>query len=99
MDTLRALAQQSSDPNCYLLAEQRIAEYLQNPGAALEKLSGAIDHEAETSQHYIAFWTTMQEFVSTLRPDRKELKSFCARARGPCKSGGHHHFTGAEDFP
>ena len=32
--------------------------------ASLEKLSGAIDHEAETSQHYIAFWTTMQEFVS-----------------------------------
>jgi hypothetical protein len=67
MDTLRALAQQSSDPNC--LAEQRIAEYLQNPGASLEKLSGAIDHEAETSQYYIAFWTATQEFVSTLRPD------------------------------
>jgi hypothetical protein len=48
MNVLRALAEQSSDPNCYLLAEQQIAEYLQNPGASLEKLSGAIDHEAET---------------------------------------------------
>jgi hypothetical protein len=36
MDTLRALAQQSSDPNCYLLAEQRIAELLQGPGASLQ---------------------------------------------------------------
>jgi hypothetical protein len=69
MDTLRALAQQSSDPNCYLLAEQRIAELLQGPGASLQALSSAIDREAETSRHYITFWTTMQEFVSTLRPD------------------------------
>ena len=25
------------DPNCYLLAEQRMEEYLQNPQASLEK--------------------------------------------------------------
>ena len=69
MDTLRTLAQQSANPNCYLLAEQEIGEYLKSLRASLQELSSAIDHEAETSQHYIPFWTTMQEFVSTLRSD------------------------------
>jgi hypothetical protein len=68
MDTLRALAQQSANPNCYLLAEREIREYLKSPSVSLQELSSAIDREAETSPHYITFWTTMQEFVSTLRP-------------------------------
>lgn len=72
MDVLRALAQQSANPNCYVLAEQEIGEYLKSPRASLQELSSAIDHEAETSQHDIPFWTTMQEFVSTLRPNEAE---------------------------
>lgn len=69
MDVLHVLALQSSDPNCYVLAEREIGGYLQSPGASLEKLNEAIDREAETSRHYIEFWTTMQEFVSRGRPD------------------------------
>ena len=72
MDTLRALAQQSANPNSYLLAEQEIGEYLKSLTASLHDLSSAIDHEAETSQHDIPFWTTMQELVSTLRSNETE---------------------------
>jgi hypothetical protein len=72
MDTLRALAPQSADPDCYLLAERSIAEYLQSPGASLQKLSGAIDRDVEISKTDISFWTTMQEFVSTLPPNETE---------------------------
>jgi hypothetical protein len=69
MDTVRSLAQQSANPNCYLLAEREIREYLESPKASLQELRCAM---AETSQHYLTFWTTMQEFVSTLRPDETE---------------------------
>ena len=69
MDALRALSLQSADPNWYLLAEREITQYLQNPEASLKKLSEAIDREAETSEEYVTFWTTMQELVSDLRPD------------------------------
>ena len=69
MDALRALSLQSADPNWYLLAEREITQYLQNPEASLQKLSEAIDHEAEISEEYVTFWTTMQELVSDLRPD------------------------------
>jgi hypothetical protein len=67
MDALRAVAQQSADSNWYPLAEREIGEYLKSPMVSLQELSSAIDREAETSQHYVSFWTTMQEFVSTLR--------------------------------
>jgi hypothetical protein len=72
MGALRALSLQSANPNVYQLAEQEIREYLKDPKASLQKLRGAIDREAESSQHYIKFWTTMQEFVGTLRPRESE---------------------------
>jgi hypothetical protein len=72
MDALRALALQSANSNSYPLAEREIAQYLQSPETSLQKLREAIDREAETSRHYITFWTTMQEFVSTLRTDENE---------------------------
>jgi hypothetical protein len=72
IDTLRALAPQSADPKCYLLAERSIAEYLRSPGASLENLSGAINRAAETSETDITFWTAIQEFVSTLPPNETE---------------------------
>ena len=68
MDTLNALARQSSDPNWYYLAEHSVVRYLQTPGSSLQQLSNAIDREAESSQYYIKFWTTMQEFVATRLP-------------------------------
>ena len=69
MDALRALAIQSADPYWYLLAEREITQYLQSSEASRQKLREAIDREAETSQDYVTFWTTMQELVSDLQPD------------------------------
>ena len=69
MDALRALAVQSADLNWYLLAEREITQYLQSSEALPQELREAIDREAETSQDYVTFWTTMQELVSDLQPD------------------------------
>ena len=66
MDTLRMMAQRSTDPNSYVLAERCIAEYLRTPGAALQKLSSAIDREAQARRGDKTFWNTMQEFVRYL---------------------------------
>ncbi len=64
MDVLHALALQSTNPNCYVLAEQEISRYLQSPEGSLEKLNEAVDKQAEVSRHRVEFWTTMQEFLS-----------------------------------
>jgi hypothetical protein len=72
MDALRAISLQSANSNWYPLGEREIVQYLNGPDASLQKLNEAIDHEAETSQHDIPFWTTMQEFVSTLRSNEAE---------------------------
>jgi len=71
MDVLRALSLQSADPNWYSLAEREIVHYLSGSGASLQNLQDAIDREAEASDNYVTFWTTLQEFVSTVRPDEK----------------------------
>jgi hypothetical protein len=63
MDALRALALQSNEPSCYPFAENGVAQYLKTPGASLQKLREAIDHEAENAQEHIKFWTTMREYV------------------------------------
>jgi hypothetical protein len=71
MDALRALALQSNEPSCYPFAENAIAQYLKTPGASLQKLREAIDHEAEYSRHEsVEFWTKMQEYVS--RPGHED---------------------------
>jgi hypothetical protein len=67
MNVLRALALQSADPNCIVLGEQEITQYLQGSKASLQKLRAAIDREAGTSQQYATFWTTMQKFVDRLQ--------------------------------
>jgi hypothetical protein len=67
MDALRALALQSSEPSCYPFAENAVAQYVKSPGASLQKLREAIDHEAQGSQQYVGFWTAMQEYVSRPR--------------------------------
>ena len=71
MDALRAVSLQSANPNWYPLAEREIVQYLNGPDASLQKLQEAIDREAEASQHYVTFWATMQEFVSTVRSNGK----------------------------
>jgi hypothetical protein len=83
MDALRALAIQSADPNWYLLAEREITQYLQSPEASPQKLLEAIDREAETSQDYVTFWTTMQELVSDLQPDDDSTPGVNSTARQP----------------
>jgi hypothetical protein len=41
MNVLRALALQSADPNCIVLGEQEITQYLQGSKASLQKLRAA----------------------------------------------------------
>ena len=54
LETLRRLAKETEDPNCVVLAEREINDYLQNEidalRAALERLSKAIDEEARKGQ-------------------------------------------------
>jgi hypothetical protein len=65
MDALQALALQSNEPSSYPFAENAVTQYLKTPGASLQKLREAIDHEAENcQQQYVEFWTKMQEYVS-----------------------------------
>jgi hypothetical protein len=68
MDTLRALARHPDDANRVLVAERRINEYLKGEArpalkASLEKLSDAIDREAEPFQGTYHFWIVVQHFV------------------------------------
>jgi hypothetical protein len=50
MEELRRLAKETEDPDCVVLAEQAINEYLQNEidalRSALERIGKAIDDEA-----------------------------------------------------
>jgi hypothetical protein len=64
MDGLRALALESNEPSSYPFAENAVTQYLKTPGASLQKIREAIDHEAENSQEHVEFWTAMQEYVS-----------------------------------
>ena len=70
MDALRLLATQQS-PNSVLLAERRINEYLQaeaaTPRTALDRLSDAIDREAEPFRGTYHFWIVVQHFVRSKR--------------------------------
>jgi hypothetical protein len=69
MNVLNILALQSADQSRYVLAERAISEYLKSPGASLHKLNEEIDRKAETTRIGVAFWTTMQDFVSRTRSD------------------------------
>jgi hypothetical protein len=64
MDALRALALQSNEANWYTFAENAVVQYLKSPGASLQKLREAVDHEADNSREHVGFWTAMQEYVS-----------------------------------
>jgi hypothetical protein len=63
LQTLRFLAKRPNDPNCVLLGELRIREYLKSPTASLQRLSGAIDEEVQACQGDNRFWIKMQKLV------------------------------------
>jgi hypothetical protein len=72
MDTLRALARHPDDANRVLVAVRRINEYLKGEArpalkASLEKLSDAINKEAEPFQGTYHFWIVVQHFVRSKR--------------------------------
>lgn len=69
MDALRALAQQQQLGSFGRTKHKGI---FANSGRDAAKARVAIDQEAETSQHYITFWTTVQEFVYKLQKDEAE---------------------------
>ncbi len=69
MNVLHILALQSADPNCYVLAEREISDYLQTPGASPEELGEAIERKAGASRVCVEFWTAIKEFVSRGRLD------------------------------
>ena len=67
MDVLRRLAKETEDPNCVVLAEREIHDYLQNEidalRAALERLGKAIDEEARKGQG--EDWSLMVGYVQS----------------------------------
>jgi hypothetical protein len=65
-DTL-FFAKRPNDPNCVVLCELRIREYLKGPTAAsLQRLSTAIDKEVQACQSDDRFWIKMQKIVRSL---------------------------------
>jgi hypothetical protein len=67
LETLRRLAKETEDPNCVVLAEREIHDYLQNEidalRAALERLGKAIDEEARKGQG--EDWSLMVGYVQS----------------------------------
>ena len=67
MDELRRLAKETEDPDCVVLAEQAINEYLQNEidalRAALARIGKAIDEEARKGQD--EDWSLMVGYVQS----------------------------------
>ena len=62
LQTLRFFAKRPNDPNCVVLGELRILEYLKAT-ASLQRLSGAIDEEVQVCQGDNRFWIKMQKLV------------------------------------
>ena len=67
LEALRRLAKETEDPNCVVLAEQEINDYLQNEidalRAALERIGKAIDEEARKGQG--EDWSLMVGYVQS----------------------------------
>ena len=67
MDVLRRLAKEPDDPDCVILAEQAIDEYLKNEvdalKAALTRVGNAIDEEAGKRQD--EDWSVMIGYVQS----------------------------------
>ena len=69
MDVLRRLVKEADDPNCVVLAERAINDYLQNEidalRSALERIGKAIDDEARKGQG--EDWSLMVGYVQSCR--------------------------------
>jgi hypothetical protein len=69
MDVLRRLAKETDDPNCVVLAEREINDYLRSEidalKAAIERVGKAIDEEAANSQG--EDWSLMVGYVQSCR--------------------------------
>jgi hypothetical protein len=69
MEILRRLARETEDPNCVVLAEREINDYLRNEidalRAALERVGKAIDEEAAKGQG--EDWSLMVGYVQSCR--------------------------------
>jgi hypothetical protein len=63
LQTLRFFAKQPNDPNCILLGELRLREYLNSPTASLQALRSAVDEEVQATQGDNRFWIKMQKFI------------------------------------
>ena len=69
MDVLRRLAKEADDPNCVVLAERQINDYLKVEidalNAAIERVGKAIDEEAAKGQG--EDWSLMVGYVQSCR--------------------------------
>ena len=69
MDVLRRLAKDADDPNCVVLAERAINDYLKSEidalKAAIERIGKAIDEEAAKGQG--EDWSLMVGYVQSCR--------------------------------
>jgi hypothetical protein len=63
LQTLRFFAIKPNDPNCVILGELRIREYLKSPTASPQRLSSAIDEQVQATQGDNRFWTKMQKLI------------------------------------
>jgi hypothetical protein len=69
MDVLRRLAKEANDPNCVVLAEREINDYLKPEidalKAAIERVGKAIDEQAATGE--CEDWSLMVGYVQSCR--------------------------------
>jgi hypothetical protein len=66
LQTLRFFVERPNDPNCVVLCELRIREYLKGPTASLQRLGSAIDEEMKACRGDNRFWIKMQKLVRGL---------------------------------
>jgi len=73
MEELRRLAKETEDPDCVVLAEQAINDYLQNEidamRGSLERIGKAIDDEARKGQgeDWSLMWVTFSRALRSCR--------------------------------
>jgi len=69
LQSLRFFAKKPNDPNCVVLGELRIREYLKAPTASLQRLSSAMDDEVQACQGANRFWIKMQKILRSQSED------------------------------
>ena len=81
MDVLRRLAKEADDPNCVVLAERAINDYLKSEidalKAAIERIGKAIDEEAAKGQG--EDWSLMVGYVQSCRENARQDRRMAER--------------------